>query len=362
MRRLVVVLVLAGALAAPVAASAAPTITFTCTPAPSSCSGWYRKPVTIHWDWIPSNAMVVAGCDQNDPVDFDTPETFRSCKVSDGVAITVDVPLKVDMTPPVVTGATASRPPDRNGWYRSPVQVTFAGTDAMSGLLGCSATSYSGPNTAAVNLLGRCQDNAGNVSDPSPFGLRYDSVPPDLNGVATSPSDRKVRLNWDVPGAVSVKVSRRHGSGKAERVVSGGPKGHVLDRDLRNGRTYSYDVRAVDPAGNAAERTITVVPGPRLLVPAAGARVPDAPMLRWTPVRGARYYNVQIFRGKRKVLSLWPGRPRLQLDDRWRFDGRHERLKAGRKYTWFVWPGRGVRAANDYGPLVGTRTFTFRAP
>jgi hypothetical protein len=165
-----------------------------------------------------------------------------------------------------------------------------------------------------------------------------------------------------VAGAVSVNVSRRSGSGKAAHVVAGGRKGHVVDRHLRNGRTYNYDVTAVDPAGNVSHRTITVVPGPRLLVPAAGARVPDAPMLRWTPVRGARYYNVQLFRGQHKVLSLWPAKPRLQLDDRWHFDGRGERLRAGRAYRWFVWPGRGARAANDYGPLVGTRTFTYRAP
>jgi hypothetical protein len=277
------------------------------------------------------------------------------------VAITVDVPLKVDQTPPLVTGATASRPPDQNGWYRSPVQVAFSGNDATSGLLGCSATSYSGPNTAAVNLLGRCQDKAGNVSDPSPFGLRYDSAPPSLAGVAASPSDRKVRLDWDVPDAVSVDISRRRGD-KRERVADGGAKGRVVDRHLRNGRSYTYDVSAVDPAGNVADRTITVVPGPRLLVPAAGARVPDPPMLRWTPVGGARYYNVQLFRGKRKVLSVWPARPRLQLDGSWRFAGERRRLVGGHVYRWFVWPGIGSRAANDYGRLVGTRSFRFGAP
>jgi hypothetical protein len=359
MRRLIVLLVLAGALAAPVAASA--QITPTCfAPTATDCGGiWHLAPVRIHWiidvGWTP-----VSGC-IDETLSQDTVGTTRACSVVDAnqQPASRGVTIKIDQTPPVVTGATAARPPDQNGWYRSPVQVTFSGSDATSGLLGCSAASYSGPNTAAVNLLGRCQDKAGNVSDASPFGLRYDSVPPDLNGVGAAPADRKVRLSWDVPGAVSVDVSRRHGSGKADHVVSGGKKGHIVDRHLRNGRTYSYDVRAVDPAGNASQRTITVVPGPRLLVPAPGARVPDAPMLRWTSVRGARYYNVQLFRGKRKVLSVWPAEPRLQLDRRWHFDGRHQRLRAGRKYRWFVWPGRGARAANDYGPLVGTRTFTF---
>ena len=360
MRRLIVLLVLAGALAAPVAAFADPVINYSCSPAPATCKGWYRQSVTIKWSISGVNSPNTC---QQATVDFDTLGASQFCEVTaDGVTDSKKLFLTVDQTPPVVTGATASRPPDQNGWYRSPVQVTFSGSDATSGLLGCSAASYSGPNTAAVNLLGRCQDIAGNVSDASPFGLRYDSVPPDLNGVSASPSDRKVRLSWAVPGAVSVDVSRRHGSGKAARVVSGGRKGHVVDRHLRNGRAYSYDVRAVDPAGNASQRTITIVPGPRLLVPAAGAHVPDPPLLRWTAVRGAGYYNVQLFRGKRKVLSVWPAQPRLQLNGSWHFDGERRRLVAGHRYRWFVWPGRGVRAANDYGPLVGTRTFTFRAP
>jgi hypothetical protein len=360
MKRLIALLMIAGALAAPVAASADPTITPKCSPAPQTCKGWYRQPVTIQWD---VNGVKTPDTCEAMTVDFDTAGLSQFCEATaDAVTLSKKLFLTVDMTPPVVTGASAARPPDRNGWYTSPVQVTFSGTDATSGLLGCSAASYSGPNTAAVNLLGRCQDKAGNVSDPSPFGLRYDSVPPNLTGVAASPSDRKVRLSWDVPGAVSVSVSRRRGSGKAAHVVSGGKKGHIVDRRLRNGRTYNYDVRAVDPAGNTSERTITVVPGPRLLVPAAGAGVPDPPMLRWTPVRGAGYYNVQLFRGKRKVLSVWPARPRLQLDGSWRFAGERRRLVAGHTYRWFVWPGRGPRAANDYGPLVGTRTFTFRAP
>ena len=34
------------------------------------------------------------------------------------------------------------------------------------------------------------------------------------------------------------------------------------------------------------------------------------------------------------------------------------RLKPGRRYTWLVWPGRGKRSRNDYGPLIGRGTFT----
>jgi hypothetical protein len=258
-----------------------------------------------------------------------------------------------------VSGSSASRPPDRNGWYRSPVNVAFSGSDATSGLLGCSATSYSGPDTAAVNLLGRCQDVAGNVSAPSAFGLRYDSAPPNLNGVEADPSDHTVRLRWDVPGGATVEIFRTRGTGTRRHVMSAGASGRLVDKHLANGRRYDYDITATDPAGNTATRTITLFPGPRLLDPAANARVPGPPMLRWTPVHGADYYNVQLYRGKHKVFSVWPTRPRLQLGRAWTYDGERRRLRAGRLYRWFVWPGRGPRDRNDYGPLVGSRTFTF---
>ena len=56
-------------------------------------------------------------------------------------------------------------------------------------------------------------------------------------------------------------------------------------------------------------------------------------MLRWTKVRGARYYNVQLLRDGRKLLSAWPGRPRFKLERAWRFNGHRFRLKPGRRYT-----------------------------
>jgi hypothetical protein len=85
-------------------------------------------------------------------------------------------------------------------------------------------------------------------------------------------------------------------------------------------------------------------------------------MLRWTRVRGAGYYNVQLFRGRHKILSAWPTAAHLKLDRAWRYGGTRYRLAPGRRIRWFVWPGRGPRVRNDYGPLVGSRTFTLRAP
>jgi hypothetical protein len=77
-------------------------------------------------------------------------------------------------------------------------------------------------------------------------------------------------------------------------------------------------------------------------------------------VQHAGYYNVQLLRNGRKLLSAWPGKAHLKLERAWRYAGHRFRLRAGR-YTWLVWPGRGKRSRNDYGPLIGRGTFTVAA-
>jgi hypothetical protein len=104
-----------------------------------------------------------------------------------------------------------------------------------------------------------------------------------------------------------------------------------------------------------------VTPGRRLLAPARGVQLTGPPRLQWTRVRRARYYNVQLFRGDRKVLSAWPRKAHLQLHPSWRFAGHARHLRPGR-YTWWVWPGRGPRVANRYGARLGRRAFVVAKP
>jgi hypothetical protein len=98
--------------------------------------------------------------------------------------------------------------------------------------------------------------------------------------------------------------------------------------------------------------------GRRLIAPSAGAvvRAGRPPLLRWTPVRAARYYNVQLFRNRRKILTAWPSRPRYRPKPRWSYRGRQRRLAPG-SYHWVVWPGFGPRSRADYGRRIGPSTF-----
>jgi len=101
-------------------------------------------------------------------------------------------------------------------------------------------------------------------------------------------------------------------------------------------------------------------PAPRgaLFSPAAGARLKSPPVLAWRPVRKARFYNVQLFRRGRKILTIWPQRSRLKLHTRWTYKGRVQRLRPG-VYAWAVWPAFGTQAKPRYGRMIGLSTFRF---
>jgi hypothetical protein len=112
-----------------------------------------------------------------------------------------------------------------------------------------------------------------------------------------------------------------------------------------------------DEATNKTERAVDVVATGALLSPAPGQRMASTapPDLVWVAIRRASYYNLQLVRG-RKVLSVWPARPRFQLRRTWLYKGRRYRLRPG-VYRWYVWPGFGRISAARYGRLIGSSTF-----
>jgi hypothetical protein len=352
-------LALAGSAALQPAAAAALTARPICAPGP--CGVWKTGSVRVSWA-VSSDANYSEGCG----VDTVRVEgtTRRVCSISaDGSHYRAFVAIvTIDQTPPVVTGAAPTRPPEPTGWYRAPVGVVFAGTDAISGIESCTVATYAGPDTPAARTAGVCRDRAGNVSAPGAHTLRYDATAPALAAPTVMPGDRVVRIGWHAPAdAVSVEVVRTPGRGGAvATVVHRGPGEGLVDRRVRNGRRYAYSVRAADVAGNVAVATVRARPGRRLLAPARGAVLSAPPLLAWTPIRGARYYNVQLFHRGRKVLSAWPRQAHLKLRPRWRYGGRRHRLAAGR-YQWYVWPGRGRPAARRYGRRVGRGGFEIAA-
>ena len=230
--------------------------------------------------------------------------------------------FKYDSTGPNVTSGKPARKPDHRGWYNRSVLWNFTGEDGLSGLAECPALRYSGPDGPAAPVIGACRDNAGNVSTRT-FPIRYDDTPPDKPELRAIPSDGALRLRIGVASEVrSIRVIRAPGRGGTEdsTIYRGRPKG-ITDRHVRNGKQYRYTVVATDRAGNRSRGRIAAVPGPRLLSPPHNAVLTLPPLLRWTKMRDADYFNLQLRRDGVKVLSEWPARPQLQLRRRWMFQG-----------------------------------------
>jgi hypothetical protein len=338
----------------------AQSVTHICDTATShdNCERWYTEPgsVSLQWSWSAMGTLS-SGCVNGS---FNAEGVIqRSCTVvwPEGTSVTNPVWIGIDRTPPQVVSVQPDRPPDWNGWFNHPVGLTFQGADAISGVASCSSTAYGGPDGQGVMISGSCRDNAGHTGVGA-HPINYDATPPAAPSIDALPGDHRVALEWSTSPDSQAELVRHNGDG-GPVLLYRGPGASFTDRGLGNQRRYRYTVSLIDQAGNRASSLTSAVPtSSKLLLPAKGERIKivRVPLLVWKPVRRANYYNVQMFRGRTKVLTTWPRQPRLQLKRRWRFGGRTYRLVPG-KYCWYVWPGYGKRSKRDYGKRLGRSCF-----
>ena len=169
-----------------------------------------------------------------------------------------------------------------------------------------------------------------------------------------------MRLRWAMPSEwdfARVVVSRTaHGKSNWRRVFRSSSARSFVDVNVTNDRLYDYRVVSFDTAGNTSPPVIRTARPSAFLVPAWEAEVSAPPVLRWAAKPTARYYNVQLWRGKRKILSRWPTRAWYALPSTWRFQGRRYSLEPG-TYFAYAWPGIGPKSAGRYGKLIGSTKF-----
>ena len=128
-KRVGLVLVVSVALAFPDGAAAQRSISHSCdTPISSdACQRWYTgASVSLQWTWSPLGTLL-SGC-QNATF---TAEALveRSCTVDwPDTTITQKIWIGIDRTPPQLVGLQPGRPPNANGWFNRPVQLTFLGS------------------------------------------------------------------------------------------------------------------------------------------------------------------------------------------------------------------------------------------
>lgn len=320
-------------------------------------NGWYRSNVSVIWTVAEPEGppLSTSGCDATTLTADTVGTTFTCSATSDGGTTITSKTIKLDKTAPAPSGAP-DRPPDANGWFNRALTVSFSGTDGTSGIQACSSAAYNGPDSPTASVSGTCGDRAGNVGNGA-FSFKYDATAPTVSAVRTKPGNRIADIAWKASADTrQVEVMRSPGiKGAAETVVYRGSAPSHRDTGLTAGRKYLYTVAVYDEASNRAGQSVSFVARGALLNPAPGESVKLPPLLVWTPVNRATYYNVQLSRGGR-VLSVWPTRARLRLPRSWVYQERRHRLRPG-IYRWYVWPGFGRPDARKYGRLLGASSF-----
>jgi hypothetical protein len=197
---------------------------------------------------------------------------------------------------------------------------------------------------------------------PPSWTWTVDTTPPTVHARAAV-AYRRMVLTWESSTdttQVVVLRSTRRGRAPSQEVYSGGGRRYT-DRRFSNGAYHRYSIIANDRAGNvSASIEVDVTPSALLLSPADRAHfIADRrplPVFRWRSAPGARYYNLQLWRGGSKVLSAWPRSTGFALKASWTYQGRRYGFVPGR-YTWFVWPSFRPLPHAAYGPLLGQASF-----
>ncbi len=157
-----------------------PVITGAPTTSPNA-NDWYRNNVTVNFTATDATSgiatitpdVVVSTEGKNQNV------TGTATDNAGNAANFTVSGINIDKTPPTVSG-TLSRLPDHNGWYNHPVVISWTGTDTLSGIDSCDATTnYVGPDGTSITMTGHCLDKAGN-NGSSTITFKYDSTPPSL--------------------------------------------------------------------------------------------------------------------------------------------------------------------------------------
>jgi HYR domain len=234
------------------------------------------------------------------------------------------------------------------------------GTGSFSPCSADTPQSYSGLVDGTYLFTVQVTNSIGNVNQAS-YGWTVDrTAPAPVARFSARPGFRRVALSWTKPIDADydrVRVWRKRGAtGSWIPLVDRVTAASFTDTTVANHVFYRYRIASLDRAGNASPvGEVTAWPSP-ILSPRYGQVVHSPPLVDWRPVRRATYYNMQLWRGGKKILSVWPLTSQYRLRSSWTFKGKRHVLSDG-QVSVFVWAGFGPKAAVRYGPLYGRTVF-----
>jgi len=238
-------------------------------------AGWYNHPVDTAFTGTDatSGGVSCAVASYGGP-DSATASVSTSCSDAAGNSASATMSFEYDAAAPTVT-ATPARPPNANGWYRGPVDVSFAGIDLVSGVADCDPpVTYAGPDDAAATISGGCTDGAGNTGSGS-LSVEYDATAPTVAASLGRDPDSGLWFNH----AVSVSFS---GTDALSNGVTCDP---ATSYDGPDSATASVTGTCTDAAGNTGSAAQSFAyDGTAPSVTLTAARPPDAGDAYTSPV------------------------------------------------------------------------------
>ncbi len=223
--------------------------------------------------------------------------------------------------------------------------------------------SYSGLEDGSYLFTLRVTDTIGNVSERNRSWQVDTTPPPRVNDFRTHAGNGWVKLRWSKPGEAGydhVLIQRKRASGSTWKTL--GIRRNdtsIVDWKARNDVLYDYSIRSVDKAGNRSVASRARGRASRILSPQFDAVLSRPPLIDWITVRRASYYNLQVWRNGRKILSVWPSKSERRLEASWTYNGKRYSL-SGDRYLVYVWPGFGPKLLADYGSLLGWSAFVMK--
>jgi large repetitive protein len=323
-------------------------------------------------------------CSNTSPVVYtglaDGAHTFSVRAVAATIGPTTKYTWTIDTVAPNTT-LTASPPASSESasatfaFTSSEAGSTFVCTLDASGITPCvSPKTYTGLGDGMHTFKVQAVDPAGNTdASAATYSWKIKGVGPATVDRTPPGNVKRVRRNvrygvfelaWARPSDadfdhVKIFVSTSAKTPPRTLVYTGAAQSYTNKR-FKNGLYYKYAILSYDRAGNASRgETVVILPSVLLRLPRDGAVVSGSPLLVWTKIGKASYYNVQLFHGTRKVLTEWPNVAKLGVKRTWLYSNRRYRLRSG-TYRWYVWPGFGPRSQGRYGQLLGQGTFTVR--
>jgi hypothetical protein len=247
-------------------------------------NGWYRGAVSVSWSVSDPGSGITSqtGCGAS-TITAEGQTTVGPCSAVNGKGLSASnsVTIRIDWTPPSINSSRTPAP-NAAGWNNTDVTVTFACSDALSGVavppLTPQVVSTEGVGQART---GTCSDAAGNSNSATVSPINIDKTKPIVKSITVPAEGKSYLLNANVASSFACEDTL---SGMASCT---GPA-LVPTRTLGEN---TFTVTATDKAGNTATRMVTysVVYEFILTPPKSPANLGSAVPLTWrlTDANGA---------------------------------------------------------------------------